>query len=110
MTTDFRHLSVLAAAGLLMSTTAIANVRTFVCEGQEAFFPKTTEDRAQEVDQQPTTVRVELDSKKRTMTLRGTAQVDGTGPTRFPERLIATTYEKTLEIFGADFKYVLITL
>jgi hypothetical protein len=110
MTTDIRHLIVLAVAGLLASTAVQANVRTFVCEGQESFFPKTHEDPTQEIDQRPTTVRVELDSRKGTMTLRGTAQVDGTGRTRIADRLLATTYEKTLEIFGVTFKYVLINL
>jgi hypothetical protein len=110
MTTDIRQLPVFAVASLLMSTAAQANVRAFVCEGQESFFPKNHQDAAQEVDQRPTTVRVELDSKNGTMTLRGTAQVDGTGRTRVADRLIGTTYEKTLEIFGVIFKYVLINL
>lgn len=110
MTTDIRHLTVIAVTSLLASTAVQANVRTFVCEGQESFFPRTNEDRAQEIDQRPTTVHVELDSRKGTMTLRGTAQVDGTGPTRVADRLLATTYEKELEIFGVTFKYVLINL
>ena len=107
---NLRHLSVIAMAGLLMSTAAEAEVLTFVCVGQELVYPKTHEDYEQSIAQRPTTVRLEVDRQGKTVKLHGTAQADGTGSARTTDGSFATSYAKTLAIFGVTFKHVLISL
>ena len=107
---NIRYLFVLAIASLLMSPIAAADVLTFVCVGQESFFPKTQADQEQTITQKSTTVRLELDRQKNTLTLRGTAQADGSGALRTPNGTFATNYAKTLTMFDVAFKHVLISL
>lgn len=107
---NIRYSFVIAIAGLLTCPAAVADILTFVCVGQESFFPKNLADYEQKMTQKSTTVRLELDRQKNTLTLRGTAQADGTGPLRTSNGTFSTTYAKTLTMFDVAFKHVLISL
>ncbi|HEY7642859.1 MAG TPA: hypothetical protein VH814_24200 [Steroidobacteraceae bacterium] len=97
-------------AALLTSTSVAADVLSFVCVGTEKFYAKTLEGGDPELPERPTTIQLEFDRQKQTITLHGTTQADGTGPARPAYGTFNTSYQKTNVFFGVTFKYVLISV
>jgi hypothetical protein len=107
---NIHRASLLALAGLLASTAAQADVLTFVCMGKESHYPKAIEGPEDKIVEKPTTVHVEIDRQKKTLTMRGTALADGNGPATLSPTKYEASYPKTITILGVTYKHVFVTL
>jgi hypothetical protein len=105
------HALVLALCGTLSITAeAAADVLQFECVGKESIYTTTFEEHQQNLTERPTTVQIELDRTRKTLTVSGTTTADGKGALKVNPASFDAIYERARVIYEVPFKYVQVHL
>ena len=92
------------------TTAASADLVVFDCVGKESIYTPTFEEHQTNLIERSAAVRLEIDRKEKTMSLKGTTNADGRGPLNITPASFNTSYTKPMIIYEVHFKHVLINL
>jgi hypothetical protein len=70
--------AILILVTLALAADAAADTLQFVCVGTESIYTETFAEHQENLTKRPATVQVEVDLEKKTMSVSGTTNADGT--------------------------------